>query len=366
MKKIVCFLIMFSMVFLVSCKEKTEFTGVAEGVRYSETYQICTATKEGVFYKGSNDMVHFRPVAAREDMILCYDPNCVHEPATDANPDPTCKGALFNGAYTNIAYYEGYIYYSVMDNVFEHDLYKMKVGGSGREYIATLPYRPDFLSGVVFYEDYMYYMVVENVRNEEKGKLEGTYYIVEFDLLNNDYRIVSDGFTDYLSGLQVTKDYVYLWMADASKNNGLFMKRVHKDTCEPEIFISVEDYKTHRSLAIYDDYYFYYDGHGEVGIKYFESGESEVLIDKDCSIIPDDSLGNGLFYRTVTDDGMTVTGGFFYDLITGETLDITEKTLELDIRSYDGYEGIFICGVLHSTFVVPEEEILATGKVVSE
>ncbi|MBR6637587.1 MAG: hypothetical protein IKK96_01870, partial [Lachnospiraceae bacterium] len=64
--------------------------------------------------------------------------------------------------------------------------------------------------------------------------------------------------------------------------------------------------------------------------------------------------------------GMTVTGGFFYDLLTGETLDITEKTLELDIRSYNGYEGIFICGVLHDTFVVPEEEILATGKVVSE
>lgn len=365
MRKVICFIIIFGTFFLTSCSKKTEFTAISDGLRYSETYQTCSTSREGVFYINKDLMVCFRAANSEESMILCYDPNCVHEPATDANPDPVCKAALFNGHYTQIAYYEGYIYYFTYDSIGEHDLYKMKVGGSGREYIATLPYRPDPLSGVVFYEDFMYYMGIGYVHNEENGALERTSYIIEYDLLNNDYRIVSDGFTNTMFDLQVTKEYVYLWLSD--ENNNLFMKRADKDTCEAEIFISAEDYKTYRSLAIYDDYYFYYDGYGKVGIKYFESGESEVLIDRDCAIIPDVSLGNGIFYRTQSaDEGGAVNGGYFYDLITGETFDITEKTLELDIRSYDGIKGIFVCSYLSKTFVVHEEEILSTGKLVSE
>lgn len=367
MRKIIFFIIMFGMFFLTSCSKKTEFTAISDSLRYSEDYQTCSTSREGVFYINQDLMVCFRSADTGESMILCYDPNCVHEPATDANPDPVCKAALFNGRNTQIAYYEGYIYYFTYDNIFEHDLYKMKVGGSGREYIATLPYRPDPLSGVVFYEDFMYYMCVEYVSNDENGTIKGTCYIIEYDLLNNDYRIVSDGFTNTMFDLQVTKEYIYLWLSD--ENNDLFMKRVKKDTCEAEIFISAEDYKTHRSLAIYDDYYFYYDGYGKIGIKYFASGETEVLIDKNCQIYPDVSLGNGIFYRTEYEDEdgvLRINGGYFYDLITGETFDITEKTLELDIRLYDGIKGIFVCSTIRKTFVVHEEDILATGKLVIE
>lgn len=60
-------------------------------------------------------------------MIFCYDP------ASDKNPDPTCRAALFYNAPASVYYYEGILYYFVRTNVDETSIYKMKVDGAGRE-----------------------------------------------------------------------------------------------------------------------------------------------------------------------------------------------------------------------------------------
>lgn len=370
MKRIKYLMVIVLAMFLVACGEKDEFTGIREDARYSKTYQIVSTSKEGVFYKGTDDMLYFRPAETGEAMIFCYDPNCIHEPASEYNPDPTCRGALFTDKRTEIAYYEGVIYYFVWDGPFEHELYRMEVNGAGRTLFVTLPYLCEPLGGVVFYEDKMYYRVVEKKPIDELGTLESKLYIIEINLNNGDYRLVTDEIEGGMYEMDVTDKYVYPRLADS--NGDLYRVRYDKDSCDREVIVTPDEYKSHIPLAIYDEYYIYSNGVDKIGIKYFDSGEKKVLVDIDMNgadFVAPCVSGNGVFYRVLdfSDDftSETLLGAYFYNILTGELFDITEKTLELNIWDYNGYQEYFICDIMRDTYVVDAEEVLESGEIVS-
>lgn len=350
---------------LTACQKKdTEFTGISDGLRYSESYQIVFIAPEGVVYKGKDDMVHFRAEGTSEDIILCYDPNCIHEPASLYNPDPTCRAALFNTA-TTIAYYEGKIYYFVKENVREHKIYKGAVNGSGRSLIAEMPYTCDTLRGMMFYEDKMYYIVAERFEADDKGTLGKNSYIVEYDLKSNEYRLVTPVIRGMVLDMQMTKEYIYVRLADGEDGGRLYVRRYNIETGEEEIFTTTDEYQSYRLVRAYENHciYAYYSEKGEgVIMKDLGSGSETVLIEADDGhTLSVSASGNGILYKEFSvaeDGGIGLAKVGFYDLLAGETTDITEKAVEMGIRHYDGYNKVFICNNLYDISVISEETIL--------
>ena len=113
------------------------------GIRYAERFQLIWLSEAGVIYDDKNEgLVHLVTVDEGEDMVLCYDPNCKHIPATSFQPDPECMAAHFFED-THTAYYEGSLYFFVQDSIFSHKIYKMKTDGAGRSLVAELPFGYD-------------------------------------------------------------------------------------------------------------------------------------------------------------------------------------------------------------------------------
>lgn len=335
-------------------------------VKYYETFHNVSPTREGIFFCSPDDsLLHMRAVDTCEDIIMCYDPNCIHEPASADNPDPTCKAAMISGALTHVVCYDGYIYYFELTEIRETNLYKMKVGGSGRTHIATIPYRANSSQAVAIYNDLMYFKVFEIGKPESNGKIETKQYVMEYDLTSNDYRLVTNLVEGEIYYIQLTEKYIYLIGGDS--NGEYLVRRINKTTHEEEIFITSEEYKTHRMLRAYDEYYIYYDGFGMVGIRYFDRRDDKILINSKEMIIPSAS-GNVVFYHKAKEEEVfySVIGGCYYDILTGETVDISEKVLELDIIAYDDYNEVFLCNGLHNTSAMSKDAILASGTRISE
>jgi len=370
-KKILGLVVVMSWTLLLGCGKK-EFTGVSEDYRYTEMYRMSTFSPTGVFFRGSSEMVFFRPEDAKEAVLLCYDPNCIHEPASQYNPDPTCRAALFPDVKTYIAYYEGYIYYFVNEDLFSHKIYKMEVDGAGRVPVAEIPYTAEIPGGMVFCEDKMYYIVAERTSVGEMGELESKNYVLEYDLKSDKYRIVTSQITDGPLGdaMQVTKDYLYLNVTSSSENGAIYVKRYNLKTTEEEVFISTKEYQTHRPIRVYDDYYVYYDTSGKIGIRDLDTGKDTIIVEQDGEgWLNPVASGNGLFYRIYEskEDGSTeLSEAYFYNILTGEEWDITDKVTEFDIKGYDAYNKVFICGSFTDTCVVSEAKVLGVKGDVSE
>lgn len=337
---------------------------ISDSLRYAETYQILSISEDGVFYEGKDGLVHFRQTGEKEDVILCYDPNCIHQAASPDNPDPVCRAALYD-ARTDITYYEGNIYFFVDDGVFSHNIYRMTVNGSGREQIAEIPYFHNVLQGVTFYEDRMYYGVYDNVI-EEDNSIRSMPYLLEYNLKDGTYRLITKESMDAIMTIQATENYVFLRMiSNASESRGdIYLKRVNINTLEEEIIISTDDYKKNSFVRAYDDnHYIYYEFDNIVGMRNISTGKDRILIDE-TDKGPTGLLtasGNGIFYciSDVDDDGnVIITGYYFYDISTGETIDISEKGFKYNLRSYNGFSKVFMSGSLHDTMLISEDEIL--------
>lgn len=354
---IVCMLLLV----FASCGEKKETE-----VQYYETFHNVSPTREGVFYcSPDDDLLHMRTVDTSEDIIMCYDPNCAHEPASADNLDPTCKATLFLEGQTHVVCYDGYLYYFNMVGLRETNIYKMEVGGSGRTHIATIPYRANPTQAVTIYNDKMYFIVFEISEPDSNGKLEQKQYIMEYDLTSNEYRLASNNIENDIFYIQLTKEYIYL--KGNNSNGDMLAKRIDKETLEEAIFITSEEYKTCRMCRAYDDYYIYYDGFGIVGMRYLDGREDRILIDSDEKIVPTVS-GNVVFYHKAKEEEVfySVVGGCYYDILTGETIDISEKVMELDIIAYDDYNEVFLCNGLYNTSAMSKDAILASGTRISE
>ena len=362
MRKNILVMCLFIVLFtLTACGDDEVVIGVSDDIRYSLTYQIASISAEGVFRVGADNMLHFRSEQTGEDMIFCYDPNCIHEPASYDNPDPICRGALFPNAKTRITYYEGYVYYFVSEGLFEHKIYRMKANGAGRELIAEIPYGEDVLLGIVFYEDKMYYTALERIPIDDMGNLEKHFYIMEYDLLSGKYRFVTPDLLSVNTGFWVTEEYIYYRTVGGENGRSIYVKRFNKTTLEEEVVVTPERYLTYRVMDPHDDYYLYYNGKDTVGVHNLKTGEDTVLFCEEGKQINPHASKNGIFYMVYdeTETGESIISGYyFYDLLTGETTDITEAGTEYNICSYDGYNGVFICNQLHDIRVINEDKIL--------
>ncbi len=362
MKKFLSIIIVCMLLFVfASCGEKEETE-----VQYYETFHNVSPTREGVFYcSPDDDLLHMRAVDTGEDIIMCYDPNCAHEPASVDNPDPKCKAALFPNGQAHVVCYDGYLYYFEMVGLRETNIYKMEVGGSGRTRISTIPYRANPSQAVTIYNDKMYFIVLEISEPDSSGEIETKQYIMEYDLKNNKYCLATNCIENNVYYIQLTKKFIYLIGNDS--NGDMLVKRINKETLEEEIFITPEEYKSCRMCRAYDDYYIYYDGFGIVGMRYLDGREDRILIDSNEKIVPSAS-GNAVFYHKAKEEEVfySVIGGCYYDILTGETIDISEKVLELDIIAYDDYNEVFLCNGLHNTSAMSKDAILASGTRISE
>ena len=197
---------------VVACKTENKEPAQPSDKRYAELTQMIAVADEGIFYIGKDNLVHFCSADSGEDMIFCTELNCMHLPASDTNPDPECRAALFTGK-TKIAYYEGAIYYFVENDLFEHSLYKMDINGAGRELIATLPFTYSVSYGAVFNGDYLYYPANEVEIDEETLKVTRHERVVEVNIKDGSYRFITEADREakqYIDGLNVMGNTLYL------------------------------------------------------------------------------------------------------------------------------------------------------------
>ncbi|MBO5229114.1 MAG: hypothetical protein J6B39_08990 [Lachnospiraceae bacterium] len=363
-KRIMALAFVVALLITVGCGDSGEFKAVSDGLRYAETYQIASIAEEGVFFEGKDGLVWFRPTGETEAVVLCYDPNCTHQPVSPDNPDPTCRAAMYD-ARTDIAYYEGNLYFFVDDGVFSHKIYRMAVDGPGRECIAEIPYFHNVLQGVTFYEDRMYYSVYSNTR-EADGSITSMPYLLEYNLKDGKYRLMTEESRDIFMTIQATENYVFLRMiSNSSDSRGdVYLKRVNVNTLEDEVLISPADYKKNSFVRAYDDdNYIYYEFYDTVGMRNISTGKDRVLIDEtgngEIGLLT--ASGNGIFYclgNAETDGNPKITGYYFYDMITEKTKDISDKGFEYGPTSYDGFSKVFITGALHDIKLISEDEIL--------
>ncbi|MBE5949822.1 MAG: hypothetical protein E7261_12510 [Lachnospiraceae bacterium] len=350
MKKILSvFVVLFFAFVLTACKEEQDsFEVTLEEKRYLKNYQIYSVSDDGTFYIGKDNMIHYIIPNTGEDMIFCYDPNCLHIPASVDKPDPTCMAATYVEK-NRMAYYEGNIYLFVYDGLFAHKVYKMDADGSGRVEIASFPFSLD-LSYYTFYNDKMYYTAVIKEVDEINGDINSTNQLIEFDLLKGTYRVILDMDKELLNNVvEVTDTAVYLHI-DGSE--GDYLKRVNLNTLEETVIIDSSKHKEHRCVSVYNDEHYIYLHN--VYAKY-EIGISSMVSDEDTPLITfkDDeflgivkSSGNGIFYTVfkgdIKDLDMTQVKYYFYNLATDELVDITEKGREYRLVSYDEQNDIFI------------------------
>lgn len=366
-KKLIILIIL--LIFTVSsCRRKDNVEkkeGIAkalEGVSYNEMYAGVAVSEYGIFWTG-NFNTHLRLIMkdTGEDIICCYIPGCQHEPASADNPDPTCRAALFSGTTTRVFYHDGYIYYLVSDGINAHNLYKMKIGGSGRQFIGSVPYSELSTPALACYGNFAYYFVIDNIYDETTGKRSKETFVIEVNLKNGDYRRITPEITSIIAGnklLQVTEDYVWLTLGSTQ---GPKVLRYNRKTLEEETFIDSEDYYTHTFQRAYNGYYVYWNHFDKLLLKNTDTGEETLIVDAMGKYIMPYVSGNGIYYTvSETSDSLEITGAYFYDLLTNEVTDITEKSIEYEILSYDGYNNVFFCRKKSSfpQIAVDREEIL--------
>lgn len=324
-----------------------EFHGV-EGVRYAEKYQRATLSEAGIIYEGNDELLHLITIDEGEDMILCYDPNCTHAPATMANPDPKCMAALYREK-TYVGYYEGTIYFFVNDGAFNHKIYKMNTNGAGRECIADeLPFRYHINYGLIFREDKMYYSALIPYSDEKTYTVSYMIRLVEFDLLTNTYRFITEESDDTINLMHLAGDYMYMRKADIGATGQVYVSRVNINTLEEEVVIPPDIF---RSEYVYvrandGDSFFYYDRqNSEIGIRSVDGSQKEVILkgaDGENFGGWECPSGNYIYYKRTIEFEDEEEGDYLIDLMTGVKYDVTKETKKYGIVAFDAYYDAFI------------------------
>lgn len=342
------------------------FDGLCLNLRYSEMYYRCSISPEGTFYRSSEQLLHFISEETGEDVIFCYVPVCKHEPASDMNPDPTCRAALFPDVRTNVWYYEGILYYLVNKDMRSHDFYRMKADGAGREFVATIPYKDGSVYAQCFCGDKMYYVADKRVMIEgtEPGQVSvrmgSETYIIELDLKTGAYREVTSKIEGYIIGFQVADGYI--WVKLTGEEGYVYYARYDMATLEKEVIVDIEQYKYFIPQEAYEGgYYIWWNTLDKMFVRNMKTGEDTLVFDTDGLYAVPSGKGGGFIFKVYdkkyeTDKKLEKI--CFFDLFTGKTVDITEKAEEYDIMSYDGYNKVFIC--VGNKRVIGREKILGT------
>lgn len=317
--------IILCMLAVMSACSREPVAAVTDSIRYQAGDMMqWSAMEDGIFYKNSDDhLVHFVSADTHEDIVFCANPVCKHEAASESNPDPECRAALFEEkAY--IAYYEGCIYYFVNNGIFEHKLYKMDLSSGVRELIGEYPYKYSPL-WYVFYEDCLYY----NARIiEEKGRTTSSRAVMlEVNIKDGSCRTIveRDVESTYVASRMDVRDNIMFAVMKGEVND--YIATVNLDTLEETTILEYDNVEFFRYKNIRDRDSFYYMTMKELGIYYIDTGEREVLIEA----VGDGTVGGmitnqGIWYKRW--DGKEETP-FFYDFASGDTWDMTKKCEEL-------------------------------------
>lgn len=346
-RKFTCLMFVTVILTLCACNKDTTHERDAEERRHGYNFRNIARSSEGIFYVKDN-MVHFFSAANGEDMLLCFDPACKHEPASKLNPDPECTAALFERR-TRIAYYEDSLYYLVNDGFFDMKIYRMDISGGTREHIADVPYNTAPVVTVIFEGDYMYYIteIVEIEADEESivGTAKNSSEIMEVNLTDGSWRLVTDGCGTCYSSFKELDVYGRTLYAEVypldTWNESVFDIIVNLDTLEMTV-VDGEEFKERKYIGPYDGESYYYVNRltHEVGIYDMTEDKSEVLFkieaDLYSSLMASD---REVFYKTGFDG---VYEYYLYDVMEDECHDITDGCEGKHISFYDGYSDIFV------------------------
>lgn len=342
------------------------------GLSYVQRYQTVSLTESGILYDGNDGLLHLITIDEGEDIIMCYDPNCTHDPATSANPDPKCMAAHYYGK-TQTGYYDGCIYFLVNDGAFRHKLYRAKTDGSGRELLAEgLPFTYRISYGLIFYNDKMYYTAMVPYADERTSAVSFMSRIVEFDLLDNTYRFLTEETADTIMEMDLTENYMYMRVSDVDDGGRIFYQRVNINTCEEEIIITKDVYRDEYCYikACSDDRYFYYDRKTcDIGIRSVDGEYREIILDgAEGEFFSgwEKPSGNYMLYqRTIPYEGEAV-GYYFMNLATGERVNITEEVEKYGIMFYDAAYDVFISRVYNESTMKMVWSMWSREKILAE
>lgn len=290
------------------------------------------------FFSIKDELVHFKSEDTHEDIIFCFDPACAHEPASEKNPDPECRAALFV-TQTKIAYHDEYIYYFNQSDSFNFELYRMNIDDGVRELIGEYPYAFSPLL-YAFYGDHLY-CNAKIMEEPEVGHALMSYgVLLEININTGEYRILMerDEESNYaVKELDVQGNTLF---AKVPGEDGDSLIRLNLETLEQTVVIEKMNFQEKMYKGIYDSDSFYYCSLNEIGISNYVSGEDIVLITPgENNIFTSFYISNrGIIYsvNTVNRDGVEKV--LFYDVSTKETIDITEKQEAIGgIHTYNGY-----------------------------
>lgn len=337
------------------------------GIRYAEKFQIIWLSEAGVIYDDKNaGLVHLVTVDEGEDMVLCYDPNCKHIPATRLQPDPECMAAHFFED-THTAYYEGSLYFFVKDSIFSHKIYKKKTDGAGRSLVAELPFGYDINKGCIFNGDKVYYLAKISHVDEITNSISFTLRVVEVDVLSGSYRFITEETKDLQLQMDMAEDTLYIRRAGVDDGQQ-YVLVVNVNTLENGFAVTKEKWADYACMGAYDnDSFFYIDRHTyDIGIRNIDGTVEQILVqgaEGENFGWPDVSC-DGLFYQRTIDYGDEPIGYYFLDFITGEVTNVTDEQTKYGLFGYDGYYDAFVAhdGTFNNWTMWSKEKVLGEAK----
>ncbi|MBO5228986.1 MAG: hypothetical protein J6B39_08340 [Lachnospiraceae bacterium] len=336
------------MLLLTSCKNSEE-TEAADFSRYTKSKRNNAYTEEGLFCF-TDGLIHFISAETGMDTIFCFDPLCLHLPASASNQEPECMAAGYNNG-TYMAYHEENIYFFVRES-FEHQVYKMDINSGARTLVAELPFSCS-ITDVVFNGDYVYYTAAMNTLKNDSingmfGMIEGYNELIELNLKSGEYRVLTTcgeenggGFAD----CDVCGGNMFYVLYESE---GRAVYSMSLDTLEPKLEVSPEDFVDKKYYCgIYNsENFFYFSKEGDIGIQNIVTDECKVVhkveLGEEIYLSTVDAGNGKVYYRTC--HGSTEEYEYYlYDMEEKKLWNLTDKCREnrLNLTAYFPYEAMF-------------------------
>lgn len=354
--------------------EHNNYSLGAEGA-YSKSYDILSISEAGAIWSYGLKQIRFSPVDSEMDMALCYEPDCEHPVVSNDSPDPKCMAALYN-CHCDTAYYDGKIYIFAATGIDGHEMYEMKLDGTGRKKIASFPFWADLDYFYIITNDKAYYEA-EILQTEEDALAQEGYHLLEYsnrmvevNLADGSYRFVTEATYDTVVDADLVGNILYMRVADTYDEGRIYVKTINIHTGEEKVIVTKDDWDAgKRYIRAYDeDSFMYWDRTAsEIGIKNIDGTIEKVLLKgpEGERFSAEFSYDGMIFNRNLAYEDK-VPGTYFMDLNNFEVIDITDEKDKYGIISYNGYCGTFIGEIYHKEEGKIDWRLWSKDKILSE